>query len=58
MKKSDIIFLLTMFFAISILLTYALGIERMLIVWIIISSTYLVVKITFQYKKMLEVLFD
>jgi len=58
MKNSDIMFFLTMFFAISILLGYTIGIKRMVIVWFVILLAYIVVEITFQYKKLLENLFD
>ena len=58
MRKSDIIFWSTMFFAFSFLIGHALGIKQMVICWFIFLLMYLFFEITIQYKKMLENIFD
>jgi len=58
MKKSEIIFWSTMFFSFSFLIGYSLGIKRMIICWLIFLIMWFLFWFTFQYKKMLENIFD
>jgi len=57
-KKSEIIFWLTMFFSFSYLVGLIFGIKMMVGCWLIFSIMWLFFEFTIQYKKMLERIFD
>ena len=58
MKKSDIIFWSTTFFAYSWIIGFTLGIRQMFLCWGIFLVMYFLFKFTLLYKEILRNLFD
>ena len=58
MKKSEIIFWLTMFFSFSVLIGYIVGIKRTFTIWVMVLLFWVLMEMTFQYRKMLQKRFD